>query len=179
MIKQILLSSVLCMTMFPFMAEARGRLARRQQERLVQAIKATDLGAVRELLENPEVVTPENKEELEEQAEKMVEYWENGASIWHSPKDVLRFLGGSLLGAGGVAAMIYAYKLYAEEREKDRWNRDHSDQVALGSLGIFASLGAGSIIKRSLNATGSREWLNKAEEILDLLEKTPGYVPTK
>ncbi len=172
MIKRYLLLGMMCLSTLTLYPVAQSR----EVKRLRAAIESGDATEVALLLKKPGVLTQENRQELLDEAEQKVAYYEDNVSVWTSKKDTVRFLGGFTLGALGIGSAVFG--IYESARKSAAYHRTHNwghydgeDEAPFIMGGFISSVLGLSLIKQGSQCLGVSELLKKSEDVFRLLEK--------
>lgn len=125
------------------------------RDKLIDAIKISDLRAVKKFLRRLGPLEEQEKKEFVACAENEILARQKGVSIFKSRSDAAKFIGGTLAGSLGLLAVYGGCQAFA---------RNHS-YIYLSSVASFFSLYGFYKAYRGLSCETAKERLQKAREV--------------
>ncbi|MBA2307359.1 hypothetical protein H0W26_04470 [Candidatus Dependentiae bacterium] len=146
----------------------------RELRKLRDAIAASDESMVAGLVKKRGLITQENRQQLLDEAEEKVAYYEDNVSLWTTKKDSAMFFSGLFLGLVGTGMFVGGiWKLLQIDKTVYSSSR-HEQELAGGALtytGFLSSLLGLNIGIFGFKGTTTTLLIKKSEEVLRLLER--------
>lgn len=146
-------------------------LDKRGERKLKAAIAANSATEVEKLLRRTGIITLENKKEFLDEAQELVEYYEDNTALWSNPKDAAYAVAG--LGLGALSAYLLGTggdKWIDESTGVPTGNASHSSTVFLVSGGSLLPV-AVYLAMKGFRGAARKGYLENAEDIVQFIEE--------
>lgn len=168
MVKNYVLLGMACLWVVSVHPNAQSRDVRK----LRAAIESGDLVSVTTLAKKEGVITSKNRQQLLDEAEEKIAYYEDNISVWTSKKDTGKFFGGIALGLAGLAVSALATIELNRQRANYPYYHGNTEE-SLVSVGFITSLFGVSFASQGYQCFGTNLLLKKSEEVFRVLQKAP------